>query len=518
MVLKAKKTYIYPNWRRPNISADGVIGGDYFACSTNVTLIDPTYGPWRAFDGVYPTSSTDAMFHSANGSTVGYIEFYNPRPLCVTNIRIYNQPNFNSRSSSSGSIEVSNDGISWDVLDYYTYDRTSNPWNISLSSNTDYYKYYRINSDGTVSDSYWSIGELEITATVQQEAYNPITATLTQNKSNIIVNGTLTDSGNVISGFNSSNYGILPVSMNFGTAPWEYVVPFIYSTSSSWCWVMGGDTDRKRPCLGIDNNHFRSYLSSNGTTWNIAEGAVGSQTLTPNTLIYAKLQYTGSQYICSHSYDGYDYTNDFTINNSNPINQNSYPSLLGYSVGSTNYITSIDLSGAYLKVNGEDYWKGVHSIKTYKMHLSGSKPTPVKSIVTNEDIDSNTSYGSISDASAGSYAYLATDANGLNYGNMSIQDNPHFWYWTLPTGSVIENMDIELTNSNSSNTLLTVYQGTVSSGGKLGDGTGNSSSKTYNVTNLTPTNGVIIIKSNISANNPAQNVTMFVKNLVIKKP
>ena len=152
-------------WTQPALSANGTMGGNSFAVSSNRTQYSAcdVYG---AFDG--STVDDNKLFHTEQGVTTGYIDIYNPIPLNITNFTIWNQGNAN-RASSAGVIYGSDNGSDWIQITTYTnsVQTASGTWDIDLSSNTKYYKYYRIESASGGSDSYWTIKEIKITATQQ---------------------------------------------------------------------------------------------------------------------------------------------------------------------------------------------------------------------------------------------------------------------------------------------------------------------------------------------------------------
>lgn len=155
-------------WTQPRLSSNGVVGGNSFAVSSNVTQLSGN-DVYNAFDGV---TSGGSLFHSQSGTTTGYIIIYNPTPIKITNLKIYNQSNAANRASSAGNIYGSNDGVSWVGIDSYTNSQQSagGVWNIDLSLNTGYFKYYRLASLSGGSDSYWTINEIEIFAYYKERA------------------------------------------------------------------------------------------------------------------------------------------------------------------------------------------------------------------------------------------------------------------------------------------------------------------------------------------------------------
>ena len=158
-------------WIQPVLSANGTMGGNSFAVSSNRTQLSGS-DVYRAFDDL--AFNNIALFHTEQGVTTGYIDIYNPIPLNITNFKIYNQDVAN-RASSAGIIYGSDNGSDWTQITTYTnsVQTVNDTWNISLSSNTKYYKYYRIESTAGGSDPYWTISEIKITATQQLCVKNP---------------------------------------------------------------------------------------------------------------------------------------------------------------------------------------------------------------------------------------------------------------------------------------------------------------------------------------------------------
>lgn len=66
---------------------------------------------------------------------------------------------------------------------------------------------------------------------------------------------------------------------------------------------------------------FLLYLSSNTNTWDIANGVGGSFTFSTNTPYYARLRFTGTQYLVDYSTNGTTWINDITITSSTIVQQ-----------------------------------------------------------------------------------------------------------------------------------------------------------------------------------------------------
>ena len=138
---------------RPNLSANGVLGGSSFAVSG--TQYFQNYDYYLAFDG---SSSTGTFFSTSAHDII----FYNPTPIKVTALVF----TFLSEiMTTAGIIYGSNDGSTWAFIKSYT--NSSTTLSVDMSSNTNYYKYYKNSVTASNSDgySYGIIYEIEITAT-----------------------------------------------------------------------------------------------------------------------------------------------------------------------------------------------------------------------------------------------------------------------------------------------------------------------------------------------------------------
>ena len=163
------QTEIEVQWIRPNLTANGTLGGDSFAVGGDTQYSTRYY--YCAVDGLNNT-----FWDSANSTANHYYIFYNPDALKVTSLTIKNDsyPDGYSYSSAAGYVQGSNNGSSWTTITSYTNSSTGKgaEWTIDLSSNTTFYNYYRIVSTqnaGGLANWNWAIAELNITATYMQQ-------------------------------------------------------------------------------------------------------------------------------------------------------------------------------------------------------------------------------------------------------------------------------------------------------------------------------------------------------------
>lgn len=158
------------------------------------------------------------------------------------------------------------------------------------------------------------------------------------------IKGTLTESPEgVFSGFSDGNYLRINNINNFALADnWE-----IFLKINSGGYLFG--TNKR---YGITFTKNKLYLSSNGTSWDIASG-VGSGSAPDNC--YVRLKFTGTQYIFDYSTDKITWINSVTVNSSTKITNTINSLILGYWY--TNYYASgsIDLPNSYIKLGSTKY-------------------------------------------------------------------------------------------------------------------------------------------------------------------
>ena len=203
-------------WIQPVLSANGTMGGNSFAVNSNVIQYQSSINEaYLAFNG----SKTGGVFHSTQGVLSGYIDFYNPQALCVKKLTITNQESTANRASKAGIIYGSNDGSNWTQIKSYTnsVQTAGASWNIDLSDNTNFYKYYRMESSGTPYSgtstapyAFWVIAEIEIDALYTASASNslvcaPCTLTTADGRTKTFENNSILN----ISGLSNGTYKIL---------------------------------------------------------------------------------------------------------------------------------------------------------------------------------------------------------------------------------------------------------------------------------------------------------------------
>lgn len=149
---------------QPILSANGTIGGDSFAVAMSSEYSGRP--AWHAFDGVTTLNAQQTNTAHTGNSMPSWFEFYNPEPICVTKMAVWN----GNITPHDYQFQCSEDGVTWTTLvtGLNTYTGTTYigyKWEFDVP-NTNYYKYYRFYVTSGDYQGYCSILEFGITATV----------------------------------------------------------------------------------------------------------------------------------------------------------------------------------------------------------------------------------------------------------------------------------------------------------------------------------------------------------------
>lgn len=173
----------------------------------------------------------------------------------------------------------------------------------------------------------------------------------------VTVVGSPTVSNGVVSGFSSANYLTLPEAFSPGSNTWEYVQRIKFSNISAQEHFIGC-RNHNFPLVKLYNSKFMMYVSSNGSSWNVASEKVGTFVPTANTYYWIKLRFTGSAYILSYSTNGSTFTDDITVSSTATIKGGSNI-VIGNSWTDRPLTTgTVDLTQSYIKINNKLWWQG----------------------------------------------------------------------------------------------------------------------------------------------------------------
>lgn len=183
---------------------------------------------------------------------------------------------------------------------------------------------------------------------------------------NINMVGSLTNNNNVISGFNSNDYALLPVNFQPGNSSWEIFLKITTGTlltteENIFSFTIGtNNTGRYGLRLLIEpTNHYLDYtLGTSTTAW--VSGST-QYIMSANTEYYLKFRFTGTEYIVGISTDNESFI-ETSVTNSDVVQPfaKCYLGTWTDYQGQWKYFNgSIDLNECYIDVDGVRYWSGV---------------------------------------------------------------------------------------------------------------------------------------------------------------
>ena len=155
-------------------------------------------------------------------------------------------------------------------------------------------------------------------------------------------------------GFGDSDYLQIKPFVTNGS-PWEYYIKFTTgsSTSTQGIATCVGSSDGCSPFY-IDNGNLMAFLSSNGSSWNIA-GSEIIMSISTNTTYKMKAEFTGTEYNW-YLWENNSWTLKKTITSSLAI-YDGLTMLLGNNRGQNNpFGGAIDLSETYITIGGNTWW------------------------------------------------------------------------------------------------------------------------------------------------------------------
>lgn len=151
-------------FEQPILTSNGTMGGNSFAVAgSSYYANSDTYNAWRAFNGV--TDVQTDIWACENNSESAYFDFYNPKPIKVKTLTILNRYSGTVGAITAGSVQGSNNGSTWETIKSFTNDivTANTSWEIDLTTNTKFYRYYRINCTA-FTGTYCCINQLYIDA------------------------------------------------------------------------------------------------------------------------------------------------------------------------------------------------------------------------------------------------------------------------------------------------------------------------------------------------------------------
>lgn len=167
LLMKADNQQEIP-WVQPILTENGTLGGNNMAVASSRQSYDLNTDVWKAFDG--NTSSSSRWYPAGTGSAgiPIILTIYTPEAIKISNLQFTNYI-YGSNAPNAFTIYGSSDNSSFTQLGSFTntVQAANAIWDVDLSSNTNFYHYYKI--EFTQWDGYFaggrSITEIDITAT-----------------------------------------------------------------------------------------------------------------------------------------------------------------------------------------------------------------------------------------------------------------------------------------------------------------------------------------------------------------
>ena len=335
-------------WNQPVLTEDGDITVNEFVVASPTEVVDKEI--YKMFDG---STSTVGCFQENANITDSYFDMYFKDPLKISALQITLPAD---EYVTSIKVQASVDGINYTDLATFSALSTVAANICNLSSNLRFFHYYRV--VGLSANGSYSIAEMKIIGTclktIASTGFNP---NYNISGTSIIVN----DEG-IASGFASGNLLTTNKSISFGSNKWEFKTKFRLTANNTNSRLMGsaGGTSPYSPTLGIINNKFAIWLSSNGTSYNLAgQNPQGTVTLQNNTDYYVKFGWNKTQYYVQYSIDDVSYITDWTLASTTPVYEEIYTLIpLGINNTAEPYplIGTMDLKETYIKVNDKIVW------------------------------------------------------------------------------------------------------------------------------------------------------------------
>lgn len=332
-------------WNQPILSEDGDITVNEFVVASPTEVVDKEI--YKMFDG---STSTVGCFQENANITNSYFDMYFKDPLKISALQITLPAD---EYVTSIKVQASVDGINYTDLATFSALSTVAANICNLSSNLRFFHHYRV--VGLSANGSYSIAEMKIIGTclrtIASTGFNP----------NYNINGTsitVNDEG-IASGFASGNLLTTNKNITLGNNTWEFKTKFRLTANNADTRILGNY--HFSPTIGLSNNKFAIWLSSNGTSWDLVSGEppTGTVTLQNNTDYYVKFGWNKTQYYVQYSIDDVSYITDWTLASTTPITEVDSPFLLP--LGSNfdtmcPLIGTMDLKETYIKVNDKIVW------------------------------------------------------------------------------------------------------------------------------------------------------------------
>lgn len=177
--------------------------------------------------------------------------------------------------------------------------------------------------------------------------------------------GSPTIADGVASNFSNNNYVAVP-AFSPANNTWQIATKIkLTDTTKNQVIFSNNYQPNRQMQLSVQNSKLKVYISTNGTSDNLANAEFGTATILADTVYWVKFEFTRNAYIVSYSLNGISWTPDIirnstatlvSVSNNLFFGRNTHPSFPEpLTDGSIIY-----LNETYIKVNGEYWFNGAH--------------------------------------------------------------------------------------------------------------------------------------------------------------
>lgn len=209
--------------------------------------------------------------------------------------------------------------------------------------------------------------------------------------SNVTLVGTPVVRKNVVSQFASSRYAYIS-SFRPSTYSWEFHFKVRTSINDVEGCILAGDAPYVKPVLGVGQDGWEILISSDGSSWDIADSVVSNTEIETGKIYYLKFGWNSTEYYLEVSEDDETFERVIEVVSSTPIYDSDDITLLGC-YDTSAWTGEIDLKGCSLTV-----WSQIHY---YKEITTGSTGDWEQQVLTG--YTTSTEYGDITVSATSDY-------------------------------------------------------------------------------------------------------------------
>ena len=180
---------------------------------------------------------------------------------------------------------------------------------------------------------------------------------------NVSITGSPTIVQGNVSGFSASSYLQFPFALDLNEATQISIVMDI-TTGANVTTQQNLLDSYYGLAVAIINGHFVLSLGSNGTSWDVSNGTVGTFNVEANSTYFVRVSWDGTNYVLSVSTDAGDtWTDDITVISSTILYETSVyiggsPNIFGEGTA-TPFGGTVNLNRWKIVYNGQYFWSGM---------------------------------------------------------------------------------------------------------------------------------------------------------------